>query len=200
MERDPAECRGRLWPLRTSGADAVVQLVGGVGMPAVQAQANRLLGELTGLVGASPTFVPAPGLVGTPSIRRSLLDDPAMAPVSASWDTLTMALVGIGSLRPSPLLRDSGNAIATVDQRELLASGAVGDVCHRFFDSVGELVASGLDDRVVGIDPEDFRRIARRVAFAGGEAKHPAIRAAITGGWVNVLVADVATARSLVAD
>ena len=36
----------RLQPLRTSGADSVVQLVGGVGVPSVQAQANRLLGEL----------------------------------------------------------------------------------------------------------------------------------------------------------
>ena len=51
----------RLQPLRTPGADSVVQLVGGVGVSSVQAQANRLLGELTKLIGASPTFVPAPG-------------------------------------------------------------------------------------------------------------------------------------------
>jgi DNA-binding transcriptional regulator LsrR (DeoR family) len=187
----------RLRPLRTSGADTVVQLVGGVGVAAVQAEANRLLSELSGLIGASPTFVPAPGLVGTPAIRRSLLDDPAMESVSAAWDNLTMALVGIGGLRPSQLLQESGNAIAPEDQHELLAAGAVGDVCHRFFDATGRLVPSDLDARVVGIAPETFRSIGRRVGFAGGESKHSAIRAAILGGWVNVLITDLATARSL---
>ena len=46
----------RLQPLRTPGADSVVQLVGGVGVSSVQAQANRLLGELAKLIGASPTL------------------------------------------------------------------------------------------------------------------------------------------------
>ena len=109
----------RLQPLRTPGADSVVQLVGGVGVSSVQAQANRLLGELTELIGASPTFVPAPGLVGSSANRTSLINDPAMESVAAQWEQLTMALVGIGSLQPSQLLRASGNAIAADDQRAL---------------------------------------------------------------------------------
>ncbi|HEY5821347.1 MAG TPA: sugar-binding domain-containing protein, partial [Propionibacteriaceae bacterium] len=189
----------RLRPLRTAGADTVIQLVGGVGVAAVQAQANRLLSELAALVGASPTFVPAPGLVGSQAIRRSLLDDPAMESVSADWNALTMALVGIGSLQPSQLLRDSGNAIAGEEQRALLAAGAVGDVCNRYFDAAGELIRNDLDARIVGIAPEVFRDIPRRVAFAGGAAKHEAIRAALVGGWVNVVVTDVGTARWLLA-
>ena len=38
----------RLRPLRVPGAETVVQLVGGIGVPAVQAQANRLLGRAGG--------------------------------------------------------------------------------------------------------------------------------------------------------
>ena len=106
----------RLAPLRTSGADQVVQLVGGLGVASAQAQANRLLSELASLVGAAPTFVPAPGLVGDHLVRESLLGDPAMQTVAADWENLTMALVGIGSLQPSQLLRASGNAIAADDQ------------------------------------------------------------------------------------
>ena len=55
----------RLRPLRVPGAESVVQLVGGVGVPAVQAQANRLLVELAALVGASPTFVAGARAGGT---------------------------------------------------------------------------------------------------------------------------------------
>lgn len=189
----------RLRPLRTSGAESVVQLVGGVGVAPVQAQANRLLEELAGLIGADPVYVPAPGLVGGAAMRRSLLADPAMTGVAARWTDLTTALVGIGSLQPSALLQQSGNAIAPAEQDALRALGAVGDVCTRFFDAAGHLVASDLDARVVGIDPDDYRRIPRRIGLAGGERKHAAIRAAVAGSWVNVLVTDLATARALVA-
>ena len=187
----------RLRPLRTSGADSVVQLVGGVGVASVQAQANRLLSELGTLIGASPSYVPAPGLVGGAAMRESLLADPAMESVAADWTNLTMALVGIGSLQPSALLQQSGNAIAPEDQATLLRLGAVGDVCTRFFDAAGHLVHSDLDSRVVGIDPDTFRAIPRRIGLAGGTRKHEAIRAAIRGNWVNVVVTDLGTARAL---
>jgi DNA-binding transcriptional regulator LsrR (DeoR family) len=189
----------RLRPLRTSGADQVVQLGGGLGVAAAQAQANRLLSELAGLIGAAPTFVPAPGLVGDATVRESLLADQAMQSVAAEWQHLTMALVGIGSLQPSELLQASGNAIAPADEATLLRQGAVGDVGNRYFDLTGHLVHSDLDARVVGIGPTTFRAIPRRVGLAGGARKHVAIRAAIAGGWVNVLVTDLATARALLA-
>jgi DNA-binding transcriptional regulator LsrR (DeoR family) len=187
----------RLHPLRVAGADRVVQLAGGVGEGAVQAKANRLLSHLAELVGAEPIYVQAPGLVSTAETRRSLVTDTAMQSITEEWQSLTMALVGIGSVQPSPLLRDSGNAIAPADQDQLIAAHAVGDVCQRYFDSAGELIHSDLNSRVVGIDPEVLRTIPRRIGMAGGERKHAAIRAAISGGWVNVLITDVATARAL---
>lgn len=189
----------RLAPLRTSGADQIVQLVGGLGVASAQAQANRLLSELASLIGAAPMFVPAPGLVADPAVRRSLLSDPAMRAVADAWGSLTMALVGIGSLRPSQLLRASGNAIAADDQSTLLGLGAVGDVCNRYFDIDGQLVRSDLDSRVVGIDPGTFRAVPRRIGLAGGTRKHDAIRAALAGSWVNVLITDLSTARALLA-
>jgi DNA-binding transcriptional regulator LsrR (DeoR family) len=187
----------RMQPLRVPGADCIVQLVGGIGAPSVQTEGNRLLTELAHLVGATPVFVPAPGLVGDKTVRQSLLDDPAMESVAVEWSRLTMVLVGIGSLPPSPLLRASGNAVKPVDQERLLAAGAVGDVCQRYFDPAGVLVRGDLDERVVGIDPDTLRAIPRRIGIAGGESKHAAIRAAITGRWVNVLLTDTGTAEGL---
>jgi DNA-binding transcriptional regulator LsrR (DeoR family) len=187
----------RLRPLRTAGAETVIQLVGGVGAPSVQVQANRLLDELATRIGARPSFVPAPGLVGSATIRGGLLEDSTMLAITEQWSTLSMVLVGIGSLHPSPLLRQSGNAVAPDDESYLLSLGAVGDVCHRFFDARGALVHGAVDDRVVGIGPAQFRAVPRRVGLAGGERKHDAIRAAVLGGWVNVLLTDAETARAL---
>jgi DNA-binding transcriptional regulator LsrR (DeoR family) len=178
-------------------AEQVVQLVGGVGNPQVQVQATRLASRLAEMTGAEPVFLPAPGLVSSPAVCRALMDDTSVAAVADAWLRVTMALVGIGSLEPSPLLQRSGNAVADADREALRRLGAVGDVCYRFFDERGELVDSGLDGRVVGIPPRDFRRIPRRLGIAGGERKFSAIRAALLGGWVNVLITDLTMARRL---
>jgi DNA-binding transcriptional regulator LsrR (DeoR family) len=39
--------------------------------------------------------------------------------------------------------------------------------------------------------------IPRRIGIAGGESKHAAIRAAVIGGRVNVLITDTGTATAL---
>jgi DNA-binding transcriptional regulator LsrR (DeoR family) len=94
-------------------------------------------------------------------------------------------------------LRASGNAADLADQDRLHAAGAVGDICLRFFDSPGNLVPSDLDDRVVGVDADTLRKIPRRIGIAGGESKHKAIRAAVSGRWINVLITDTGTAAAL---
>ncbi len=181
-------------------ADQVVQVIGGVGNPGVQVQATRLTDRLARLTGASPRYLPAPGLAPSALVRDALLADPAIADLAAAWRTLTVLLAGIGSLTPSQLLKSSGNAISESDMERLRPLGAVGDVCLRFFDADGVLVDNELDDRVVGIGLEDLRAVPRRIGVAGGEPKFPAIRGAVRGGWVNVLITDLATARRLADD
>lgn len=131
------------------------------------------------------------------AIRDSLITDPALAQVRSHWDHLTVALVGIGSLEPSPLLAQSGNAIPPVDQNRLRRAGAVGDVCHHFFTAGGKPIRGDLESRVVAIPIETYLTIPRRVGIAGGPRKTDAIRAALTGGWVNVIMTDLQTARAL---
>jgi DNA-binding transcriptional regulator LsrR (DeoR family) len=177
-------------------ADVVVQLVGGVGESRVQVNATRLLTRLAASTQAEPIFLPAPGLLGSAAARDSLMDDPSVSNVAMRWPDLTMALVGIGTAEPSPLLRSSGNALSDEDQERLRRKGAVGDVCLRFFDDQGKHVLD-FDDRVIGITPEVLRAIPRRVAVAGGRRKIPAVRAALRGRWINVLITDVTTARAL---
>jgi len=184
-------------PKNGASVDVVTQLVGGIGDPRVQFSANRLLDRFSSVTGARPVFMPAPGLVNDPAARRALLQDPAVAPAIDAWQRLTVALVGIGTLTPSPLLHSSGNAMDSVQQDRLRKLGAVGDVCFRFFDENGRLVDSDFNDQVLGITPDQLRRVPRRVAVAGGTEKTSAIHAALTGGWINVLITDLETARRL---
>jgi len=185
-------------PKNDAVVDHVVQIVGGLGNPDAQFQATRLTGRLAQLTGGSPAYVPAPGLVSTPALREAITTDTSVTEVMALWQKLTVSLVGIGSLAPSPLLQQSGNAITEEEQAELRILGAVGDVCLRFFDASGRHINSRFDQRVVGASPEQLRQTPRRIGVAGGTEKHDAIRAALRGQWVNILITDLHTAQALI--
>ena len=187
----------RMRPLPTRGALEVVQLLGGTGAPEVQGHSHRLLGALARMLGADPIYVQAPGIVADPAVRDSLLRDPSMQETMRHWESLTMTIMGIGSIEPSDVLSTSGNAFADDERAQLLTEGAVGDICHHVFRIDGSAVTGEIDDRVIAIPVDSLLRIPRRVGIAGGERKLDAIRGAIAGGWVTALVTDLHTAERL---
>ncbi|MFF2631710.1 sugar-binding transcriptional regulator [Microbacterium sp. NPDC058021] len=187
----------RLRPFTTRGAIEVVQLLGGVGAPEAQSHSNRLLDELARMLGAEAVYVPAPGVVAGPAIRDSLLADAAMQQVQTHWSELTMAVMGIGSIEPSHVLANSGNAFTEEERQPLLAAGAVGDICHRIFRADGTQVRGEIDDRIIAIPVDVLLRIPRRVGIAGGPHKLEAIRGALAGQWMTTLITDLRTAEAL---
>jgi DNA-binding transcriptional regulator LsrR (DeoR family) len=187
----------RMRPAVTPAVSQVVQLLGGVGVPEVQTQAQRLAGEFARLLGGAPYFVQAPGLVRDRATRDSLMREPGLAAVTQRWRELTVAVVGVGSIEPSDLLAESGNAFDTRDTEALLAAGAVGDICHRVFRIDGTPVDGDIDDRTISIPTADFLAIPRRIGIAGGSRKLAPVRGALAGRWVNTLITDAKTAEAL---
>lgn len=79
----------------------------------------------------------------------------------------------------------------------MASAGAVGQLHQRFIDGRGQPVNTELDKLVVGMTLDQLRNAGRRIAVAGGAAKHRAIAAALAGKWIDVLVTDVNIANSL---
>lgn len=178
----------------------VVQLLGGLGNPAAEVHANSLTQRLARLLHGDSIFLPVPGVAGSAESRAILLADPYVRSTLELFDHVTLALVGIGALEPSRLLVSSGN-IFTPDEITLLrARGAAGDICLHFFDGAGTPVITPLDARVIGMSLQQLRGVRRAVGIAGGSRKLAAIRGALAGGWINVLITDRFTAQRLVRD
>jgi len=78
-----------------------------------------------------------------------------------------------------------------------LTKGAVGDIGLRFFNARGEKVEDEINDRIIGLDLEQIRRIPRVIAVAGGADKAAVIRAALIGKLINILITDDKTAQLL---
>ncbi|GAB3748998.1 sugar-binding transcriptional regulator [Microlunatus parietis] len=185
-------------PSTISTATDVVQVLGGVGDPRVQVNATRLTDQFARVTGGAPKFLAAPGIVQSRAVRDALMEDPFIAELTREWDALTVLLAGIGSLSPSPLLRESGNAVPDAELAALRTAGAVGDICLRFFDAWGTLITTPLNERVVGIGSDQLRKVPRVIGIAGGDRKVDAIRAAAAGGWIDVLITDLGTARKII--
>ncbi|HWT22458.1 MAG TPA: sugar-binding transcriptional regulator [Solirubrobacteraceae bacterium] len=187
-------------PLPRAGAERAIQLFGGVGSPGAEAHAARLTQRFADLTGAQPTFLLTPGIAASPSAREALMQDRFVREALEQLGDVTLALVGIGALEPSTLLQSSGNIFSEPELAALGERGAVGDICLRFFGADGRRVDSEVDRRVIGVSLEQLRSTDRSVGIAGGARKYEAIRGAIRGRWINVLITDRTTAERLLAE
>ena len=124
-------------PIKRVQASKVVQTFGGMGSPTMQSHAQHLVTRLAQLTSAKPQFLPAPGVTGSPESRRVLLDDPFVKETMACFSQVTLALVGIGSMTPSKMLVNSGNAFSREELDELAEHGAVGDMGPSFLRRQG---------------------------------------------------------------
>lgn len=185
-------------PLSRPSEARVIQILGGVGNPAAEGHAVHLTQRLATMIRGEVTFLPAPGIMGSAGASRHFLADPFVQQAMALFDQVSLALVGIGGLEPSRLLASSGNSFSPQELELLREHNAVGDICLRFFDLQGNPVVTPLDDRVIGMRLEQLRHTQRSVGIAGGRKKLAAIRGALAGRWINVLITDRFTASRLV--
>jgi DNA-binding transcriptional regulator LsrR (DeoR family) len=181
---------------RAAGA-GVVQILGGIGNPGAEKHATQLTRRLAALLSGTATLLPAPGAVGSADAKRVMLKDRYVQEAVALFKSVTVALVGIGAVEPSKLLASSGNIFSPHELQQLSRRGAVGDICLRFFDADGAPVATPLNDRVISMELDALRRVSRVVGIAGGRRKTAAIRGALAGRWINVLITDRGTAERL---
>jgi DNA-binding transcriptional regulator LsrR (DeoR family) len=170
-----------------------------VGSPNAEVHATQVTRRLADLLGGEATLLPAPGVVGSRNARDVLIKDRFVREALDMFPKVTLALVGIGATEPSRALASSGNVFSAQEIKLLAGKGAVGDICLRFFDAAGRPVITELNDRVISMDLDQLRAVRRVVAVAGGKRKTNAIRGALAGKLVNVLITDLATADRLLA-
>jgi DNA-binding transcriptional regulator LsrR (DeoR family) len=184
-------------PMKAARARYVVQTLGGMGDPSVQAHATQLTARLAKLTGGEPRLLPVQGVTPTREAREVIVSDPFVRQTMALFGHLTLAVIGIGAVAPSELLARSGNIFPPHELAELVGRGVVGEISLHFFDRAGTPVRTPLDERVIGISLDELRKADRVMALAGGRSKTEAIAGALRLGVVDVLVTDRFTAARL---
>ncbi|MEO1492059.1 MAG: sugar-binding transcriptional regulator [Pseudomonadota bacterium] len=135
----------------------------------------------------------APAVVSTAALRDLLMQELPLAQHFRRVQSCATVVFGVGELTETTRWADGDQMISPV-AAEYLTRGSAGILIGRFIDACGAPVDGPLGGRQIGMELEDLREIETRLCVAGGSAKAPAIRAALTGGYVTHLVTDSATA------
>jgi deoxyribonucleoside regulator len=173
----------------------IVQSLGGLSQPDSKINAGDLARRTAQALGANLTLLSSPGLVENKSIRDALKNDPQIKHTLSLAARANIALVGIGV--PSSATFSLGEVLKEQDIRRLSSRGIVGDIGLQFYNDRGIQVVDEIHDQVIGLDLAHYKAIPRVIAVAGGLEKAPAIKAALKGKIINVLVVDDTTAVEL---
>lgn len=183
---------------KKSDVTRIVEMLGDVGPPQLQHDSTRSTQRFADLIGGSPLFIRAPGVVASAEAREAMINyDGHTREAIAALDELDIALVGIGTCNIDAPLEPGGNFF-TVEQFDMAKSlGAVGQINLRFIDAAGIPIESELDSLVIGVTLAQLPVAGGRFAVAGGRSKYEAVRAALRGHWIDTLVTDMETAERL---
>ncbi len=138
--------------------------------------------------------------------RRRLLRNTGIRAIFEAAQSVDVALVGIG------LVAEGTPGFCTLAEafglsvKRLRQLGVVGEINYQPIDAEGRIVdrpeLRALMHRVLSVEGERLRELARRddrwvIAVAGGRPKLDAVRGALRGRFVNVLVTDADCAAAL---
>ncbi len=177
----------------------VVQMMGGLGRPEAEVHGTDIARRMAQILGAKPRLLPAPGKVSSKIVRDALLEDAQISDTLALGARADIALVGIGVPVHDSVVMQAG-ALLAEEVKQLKAQNAVGDIALRFFDEDGHTIEHEINDRIIGLDLDQIKRIPRVIGVAGGAEKFHVIRAALRGKFINVLVTDDQIAARLLED
>ncbi len=173
----------------------VVQLMGGVGLFSVDSpDISRMLAAR---VGGRHYDLHAPVLVEHAATREVLLAEPAVREGLMRARQVKLAIAGIGAVqeRSSSFLR--AGLLTRGDLARVRDQGAVGEIVGRFFHIDGTSSDIEINERVIGIELDDLRRVPHSLGVARGTTKVEAIYGALCGRLITVLVTDDLTARGV---
>lgn len=174
----------------------VVQLVGGFNNSGQNVQAVDLTRRVGNIFNAQPSILYCPAVVTSTDVKKGLIADENIVKVMNKWNTVTIGLVGIGSMSPNSILFKE-NHLSEKWHKKLMNKNIVGDLCMRFYDIDGNNCSDDLNRYIMGIEWETLRNIRTLVCVAAGIDKAEAILGALNSKIPNVLITNKTTAQEI---
>jgi DNA-binding transcriptional regulator LsrR (DeoR family) len=175
----------------------VVQLTGALTRPDVDAGATELVRDIARRTQAEPSVFYAPMVVSDPAAADALARQQQLIDTFARFARVTKAVVGIGGWNPP-----ASTLYDALDPRErdlMQRQGVHADLSGVLLDATGAAITTPLSKRIIAINARQLQHIPMVIGIAYGVSKVPAVRAALTGGYLQALVTNTTVAEHLLA-
>jgi DNA-binding transcriptional regulator LsrR (DeoR family) len=139
--------------------------------------------------------MPLPFLMSSEDERNRMVRIDPIAKVKAVAAKADLRLIGIGQMDQKAQVHVDG-FVTREELFEMMRLGAVGEITGWAYDAKGKLIKGGTNRRLTSIPPQ-MPAQTTTIAAAVGQAKVPAIKAALAGRLINGLITDEATARAI---
>ena len=165
-----------------------VSLTGGV--------SHYLPNTLSNVFNAKLHLIPAPLLASSREMAEAIRREESVQQISRMISHAELSVVGIGSMDMSATIFHSG-VLNNNDLLYLSMKGAKGDVLSHFLDSEGNPVSSPIEDRLIATSLDKLRNLHHVIGVAAGKVKAEAIRSALKGHFLDILITDTDTAQAI---
>lgn len=147
--------------------------------------------------GASFYNLWAPAIVRDRSAAEVFRAEPWIQQVLKIGGDADLTVSGLGTTASDTTTLVRMGYVEPGEMDRLQSKGAVGSILSQYFDEAGRLLDDEIHERVMALPLSGLRDKGGVMLVAGGEEKRPALRAALKGGYVRVLVTDEASALEL---
>ncbi|MBT2696596.1 sugar-binding transcriptional regulator [Bacillus sp. ISL-40] len=172
-----------------------VPLVGGMGNERVDIHANTLVAKFAGALQAQYKLLHAPVMVDSKEAKEIFMRQSSIQDIFDLAVKANIAIVGIGGTPEHSTMVKS--YLGQETQEYFNQTDVVGDICYNFINKKGETSSNSWNERVISLRLEQLRDIPLVVGVACGLEKVQAIKAALEGKLVHVLITDELTAKAL---
>ena len=167
-----------------------VSLTGGVNYYLPNNQSNNTYN-------AQLHLMPAPLVASSGEMARAMKNEASIQEISNMTRLASMTIVGIGAMSEDATIIKS-SILNKNDFLLLSMKGAVGDILCQFIDKDGDLIDAEIHSRLISTPLSSIKTLDNVVGIAAGDSKVTAIKAALRGQYVDILITDENTGLGLV--
>ncbi len=181
-----------------------VPIVGGISQGAsdgMDVQGNEIARKFTDKFGGKYIQFLSPAMFSDKRILDTFLQEKAVNFIFDEFKKIDVAVVGIGVPKGDDHTLIKAGYASSQELKALAAEGAVGDITLQFFDKNGCTDNfRHFNERVAAISMDVFKEIPLRIAIASSAKKAEAVKGAVKGGLINILITNVECAKKLISD
>lgn len=172
----------------------VVQMMGGfqIGLHQDTAQPNEIAKQLGAAIGCNVYYLNCPAFVQQKRLYNQLMRENSIASVTDMWKDIDLAIMGLGVADERSRLCQMFTNTQLKDTQQ---NGACGMLNTSFFDEEGNILEL-FENQCIGV-PLTVLSNAQKLVICGAQYKAKALRAALIGNHIDILITDLDTVNAM---